>query len=182
MPATDPTHWISELFNLKGDLQYGENVSQRQHALQCGLLASEAGASPSLVLAAVLHDVGHMLHQDAATALAQGHDDVHEALGAKTLARWFPASVTEPIRLHVQAKRYLCAREPSYWTNLSDLSKQTLTMQGGPMQPSEMKVFESLEHAPAAVQLRRWDDAAKEADQRTPDLQAFLKLIPALAA
>ena len=180
MPSTDPVHWIDELFNLKGDLQYGENVSQRQHALQCGLLAIQAGASPALVLAAVLHDVGHMLHQDAATALAHGHDDVHEALGAKMLARWFPASVTEPIRLHVQAKRYLCAREPAYWAQLSDLSRKTLTMQGGPMLPSEVEAFERLEHGQDAVRLRRWDDAAKDPEQRTPDLREFLKIIPAL--
>lgn len=169
-----PVAIIQRLFDEKGHLQYGEDVTQLQHALQCGFLAEADGASPTLILAAVLHDIGHMLHGDAAQALADDVDDAHELIGAKVLERWFGPAVSEPVRLHVQAKRYLCARNPSYLERLSPLSLHTLSLQGGPMSPPQAHEFETQPFYRDAVALRQWDDAAKIADQATPALPHFL--------
>ena len=167
---------IQALFIEKGHLQYGEDVTQLQHALQCAHQAEQAGASDALVVAALLHDMGHMVHRDAALAVQQGQDDHHEALGSRWLARGFDQTVTEPIRLHVQAKRYLCAREPAYAAALSPLSKTTLQLQGGPMSEEEALRFEAQPYAMDAVRLRRWDDHGKAAQASTPTLQHFLTL------
>ena len=171
---------IQELFADKGALQYGEEVTQLQHALQCACLAEQQGAPASLVVAALLHDVGHMLHRDAALAVEQGNDDCHEVLGAKWLSRSFGPAVTEPIRLHVHAKRYLCAREPAYEQALSPLSKTTLQLQGGPMTEDEALCFSAQPFAMDAVSLRRWDDSGKRSHVSTPTLQHFLRMAEAL--
>jgi phosphonate degradation associated HDIG domain protein len=174
-------HCLIDLFSSKGAMQYGEDVTQLQHALQCGALAQAEGARDALVLAAVLHDVGHMLHRDAAAAVEQGDDDRHELVGAKWLSRWFGPEVTDPIRLHVQAKRFLCARDPQYYDRLSALSKRTLQLQGGPMSIEEAFAFERLPFASEAVALRQWDDMGKLQDARTPALSHFMRLVPLLS-
>lgn len=167
---------IQRLFDTRGTLVYGEAVNQIEHALQCGTLAEQDGAAPSLVLAAWLHDIGHMQHRDAAAAVAEGADDVHEALGAKFLARWFGPEVAEPVRLHVDAKRYRCTREPGYRDRLSPLSKRTLEIQGGPMTEAEALAFErTLFHA-EAVRLRRWDDVGKQPGMATHSHAHFLAM------
>jgi len=176
-PAAHPAiEAIRRLFEEKGGLIYGEAVNQVEHALQCGALAQAQGAAASLVVAAVLHDVGHMLHRDAAGAVEAGDDDRHERLGAKFLARWFGPEVAEPVRLHVDAKRYLCTREPGYWAALSPLSQRTLEIQGGPFTEAQALAFERLPHAMAAVSVRRWDDGGKKAGVLTPGLEHFLAL------
>ncbi len=167
---------IRKLFDLKGGLVYGEAVNQLEHALQCGALAEAEGAAPSLVLAAVLHDVGHMLHRDAAGAVNAGDDDCHELLGARFLLNRFGPEVAEPVRLHVDAKRYLCAREPGYWAALSPLSQRTLEIQGGPFSEQEAAAFEQRPHAQGAIKLRRWDDLGKKAAVATPPLSHYLAL------
>lgn len=167
---------ITRLFDARGALAYGEAVDQRAHALQCGALAIAEGAPATLVLAAVLHDIGHMIHKDAARALAGGADDMHEVLGANYLSRWFVPAVSEPVRLHVEAKRYLCAREPAYRDGLSAISRRTLEIQGGPMNSFEAAAFEALPHAQDAVALRRWDDAGKRAGASAPPLEHFLAM------
>lgn len=169
-------HAIQRLFDARGQLVYGEAVNQIEHALQCGALAEQAGAPAPLVVAACLHDIGHMQHRDPAAAVAEQVDDVHEALGARLLSRWFGPDVTEPVRLHVDAKRYLCARDVAYRDGLSALSRQTLHIQGGPMTPQEAAHFESLVGASDAVRLRRWDDLAKRPRTATPPLTHFLEL------
>ena len=168
---------IEQLFANKGALQYGETVNQIQHALQCAMLAEQAGSSDELIVAAMLHDVGHMIHRDAANALVQGQDDAHERLGAKYLAKWFGAGVCEPIALHVQAKRFLCKREPDYHSALSPMSQRTLELQGGPMSEDEAAAFEKNEHAMHAVQVRRWDDFGKEVELATPPLGHFMSIV-----
>lgn len=165
---------IRRLFDLKGTLAYGESVNQIEHALQCGALAEAEQAAPSLVIAAVLHDIGHMLHRDAAAAVHQGDDDRHELLGAKFLMRHFGAAVADPVRLHVDAKRYLCAQEPGYWESLSALSRRTLEIQGGPFSPEEASRFLALPHAQEAIRLRRWDDIGKKPGTTTPTLEHYL--------
>lgn len=167
---------IQRLFDNRGTLVYGEDVNQIEHALQCGTLAADSGAAPALVLAAWLHDIGHMQHRDAATAVAEGRDDAHEALGAKFLAYWFGPEVSEPVRLHIAAKRYLCATEPGYWERLSPLSKRTMEIQGGSMTKTEAQAFEqNLFHADA-LSLRRWDDAAKQPGMATRSYEHFMAI------
>ena len=173
MNISHPIEVIESLFEAKGSLQYGEDVTQLAHALQCGHLAEKDGAPEALVVAAVFHDLGHMIHRDAAQAIRVGADDRHEVLGARWLARWFGTEVTEPIRLHVQAKRFLCAREPKYMEQLSPLSIRTLELQGGPMSLEEANEFETQPYGLQAAQLRRWDDQGKLPELKTPSLRHF---------
>ena len=172
----NPLKTITLMFDASGTLRYGEHVNQIEHALQCAMLAQQAGASDELVVAALLHDVGHLLHRDARGALLAGVDDVHENLGAKYLAKWFGPAVCQPIALHVQAKRFLCHREPGYHDLLSPVSQRTLALQGGPMSEAQALEFEAGKHAFAAVQLRRWDDEAKVAGLTTPPLAHFMAM------
>lgn len=167
---------IQQLFDTRGALQYGEAINQIEHALQCGSLAERDGATPSLVLAAWLHDIGHMQHRDAAAAVAQGSDDMHHVMGAKLLAQWFGPAVSEPVRLHVDAKRYLCKRERGYWARLSPLSQRTLEIQGGPMTQEETLEFERTPFHADAVLVRRWDDMGKQSGAVTRSLAHFLTL------
>ena len=167
---------IQRLFDTRGTLVYGEDVNQIEHALQCGTLAEQRGATPPLVLAAWLHDIGHMQHRDAAGAVADGRDDAHEALGAKFLAHWFGPEVSEPVRLHIAAKRYLCTTEPGYWERLSPLSKRTLEIQGGPMTGPEARAFEQSPFHADALSLRRWDDSAKQPGMATRSQEHFMEI------
>lgn len=167
---------IQHLFDTRGLLVYGEAVNQIEHALQCGSLALQEDAEPALVLAAWLHDIGHMQHRDAASAIAHGDDDAHEALGAKFLLRWFGPEVAEPVRLHVQAKRYLCATEPGYLERLSTLSKRSLEIQGGPMTEPEARAFELGPFRADAVRLRLWDDIGKQPGMVTRPHEHFMAI------
>lgn len=175
--TTDPITRIRALFDTQGPLAYGESVTQLEHALQCARLAQEQGSEDPLVAAALLHDIGHLLHRDAAGALLSGADDEHESLGAVWLGQWFDEAVTRPIALHVQAKRYLCATDPGYHARLSPVSVRSLQIQGGPLDPLEVAAFASLAHAQDAVRLRQWDDEAKCPGLATPDLDAFLDVV-----
>ncbi|MCU0876828.1 MAG: HD domain-containing protein [Pirellulaceae bacterium] len=175
---------VLRLFRQRGGSEYGgEAVTQQEHALQSAHFARQAGASQALVAAALLHDIGHLLHDLPDDAPAQGVDDRHEALGAAWLSRWFIPEVAEPVRLHVAAKRYLCAAEPAYFQQLSQPSRLSLELQGGPMSTGELEQFRASPHFSAAVLLRRWDEAAKVPgmlvagiDEYSPDLQAVLAL------
>jgi len=147
--AHDPCAAIEALFRQRGRMAYGEAVDQLEHALQAALLAEQHGEGPALITAALLHDIGHMLHEDAAAALALGDDDAHEALGVHYLAKWFGREVLAPIALHVEAKRYLAATEPGYLEQLSPVSLRTLAIQRGPMLPAEVAAFAINPHAKA---------------------------------
>ncbi|HEX3658029.1 MAG TPA: HD domain-containing protein [Pirellulales bacterium] len=172
---------VLRLFRQRGDSQYGgEAVSQREHALQAAMFAEQAGAEPSLIAAALLHDVGHLLHVLADDAPDHGIDDRHEALAAAWLQQRFGPPVVEPVRLHVAAKRYLCAVDREYAAQLSPPSVQSLALQGGPMTPEEVTAFEAGPFFAAAVRLRRWDEAAKVVDLPTPDLEHFCSYLAAL--
>ena len=155
---------IRELFEGPGLADYlGEDVCLAQHMLQTAALAEHDGAPPELVIAALLHDVGHITGPLTGHDLMGGTDNRHGDIAATWLAAWFGPAVTEPIRLHVAAKRYLCAVDPLYYQRLSDASKYTLTVQGGPMNTDETRSFESEPYATDGIRLRRWDDAAKDA-------------------
>jgi len=172
---------LSHLQNLmlnQGAAQYGqEPVSQLEHALQCAALAEKAKAGSALITACLLHDFGHLIHSLGEDCALEGLDDRHEILGVNLLEPFFPPVVTEPIRLHVEAKRFLCATEKGYWDRLSPASQRTLDLQGGIFSPAEAEAFRQLPHAAAAVQLRRWDDLAKVPGQLTPDLDHFWQIV-----
>jgi gamma-butyrobetaine dioxygenase len=173
---------IAKLFAGEGAADYlGERVSQAAHMLQAGALAEAAGAPPELIAAALLHDVGHFTGTRTGQDLMRGTDNLHGDQGAAWLARWFGSQVTEPVRLHVAAKRYLCAVEPGYESGLSPASVYTLGVQGGPMRSDEIATFEANPYAGAACRVRRWDDAAKDPDAVVPALEHFSPLLAALA-
>jgi phosphonate degradation associated HDIG domain protein len=166
--------FIFQLFNDKGDAAYfGEPVSQTAHGLQAAHLATKAGANDSLIVAALIHDVGHLLHGLPETVADQGVDGRHEDQGAVWLAKYFGEEVTEPIRLHVAAKRYLCSVDPEYLSKLSPASVQSLHLQGGPFKTGEVHDFESSPYYQQAVKLRHWDDQAKEAGLEVPGLEGY---------
>jgi [1-hydroxy-2-(trimethylamino)ethyl]phosphonate dioxygenase len=165
---------IVTLFNERGHSEYGgEGVTQLEHALQCATLAQQSGASDALITASLLHDIGHILHDLPDNAPDLGIDDYHENLAARFLAQHFPPSVSEPVRLHVAAKRYMCTTEPSYFEKLSPPSVQSLEIQGGLMDEEEIRAFEQYSYAKDAVQLRKWDDLAKNPDWQTEPIEAF---------
>jgi phosphonate degradation associated HDIG domain protein len=167
-----PADIIGELFAGPGARDYlGEPVTIGTHMLQAAALAEAAGADPELVAAALLHDIGHLRHEA---------DSRHGEAGARWLSRWFGEAVTEPVRLHVAAKRYLCAAEPGYFGLLSAESVRTLAVQGGPMTSDEQAAFEALPHARDAVAVRRWDDAAKDPAVTPPGFAHFAPLLAAL--
>lgn len=170
---------IEDMFTQRGDNRYSEAVTQRQHALQAALQAESAESTSALITAALLHDIGHMLQRFGPEPAAQGIDDKHEDIGAGWLAKRFQPEVVEPVRLHVDAKRYLCAVEHDYFETLSPASVRSLELQGGPMNPDEVAAFEANPHFAAAVALRRWDEGAKVADARTPDFAHYREHIRA---
>lgn len=169
---------LAVLFQTRGSAQYGgEAVSQLQHGLQSAYWAEHEQRSAELITAALLHDVGHLLTPHDEDCFQRGVDDRHEDLGERYLAKFFGPGVTEPVRLHVPAKRYLCATEPDYLEQLSAQSLLSLQVQGGPMSAAEIAAFEQHPHFLAAVQLRRYDDRAKDPELRTPDFAHYLPII-----
>lgn len=160
---------ITELFHAQGAVQYGsEAINQQQHALQCAHLAERSGASPELIAAALLHDLGHLLAASRETPKAAGVDDLHQYLALPFLRGLFPDAVLEPIRMHVDAKRYLCHVDRHYWAGLSPASQRSLALQGGPFSDGEAAAFIAQAFAADAVALRRWDDCAKDPSATPP--------------
>jgi phosphonate degradation associated HDIG domain protein len=169
------------LFREKGAGAYfGEAVTETEHALQCAHLAEQSGASPEVITAALLHDVGHLLHSLPEDIAEQGIDGRHEEGGAAWLRRFFGPAVVDPVRLHVAAKRYLCAVEPDYHAGLSEASQRSLRLQGGPMSPDEVRRFEQEQWFRWAVAVRRWDDAAKVAGLVVPGLDHYRPCLEAV--
>jgi len=164
---------IGELLAGLGARDYlGEPVTIGEHMLQAGALAEAAGAEGPLVAAALLHDVGYLLKET---------DTRHGEAGARWLSQWFGQAVTEPVRLHVAAKRYLCAVDAGYFGLLSAESVRTLSLQGGLMTAVEIAAFEALPQARDAVAVRRWDDQAKDPAVTPPRFAYFAPLLEALA-
>jgi [1-hydroxy-2-(trimethylamino)ethyl]phosphonate dioxygenase len=172
---------IETLFETQGNAAYfGEAVSQTEHALQAAYQAEQEGASDALVVAALLHDIGHLLHHLPENIAEEGVDGYHENVGDVWLTRHFGPEVTEPARLHVAAKRYLCATEPGYLALLSPASLQSLALQGGPLTPEEVADFERNPYYRAAARLRHWDDAAKVPGLEVPGLTHYRARIESL--
>lgn len=150
-------------------------INQLQHALQSAAHAEAQALSSALVIACLLHDVGHMVHDLGEAPAEDGIDDLHEALGAEWAAARFPLAVSEPIRLHVAAKRYLCSVEPGYEDGLSKDSRISLALQGGLMDSAEQLAFLHEPFADEAIALRRIDELAKDKHAVTDSLEAFLE-------
>lgn len=169
-----PIDTILRLFAERGSgLYFGEAVTETEHALQSAHLAEAAGADAALVAAALLHDIGHLLHGLGEDVAARGTDARHEDGGAAWVARHFGPAVADPVRLHVAAKRYLCATQPDYLVGLSPASRRSLELQGGPFTSDEQRAFEREPHWERAVALRRWDDAAKVPGLAVPGLDHY---------
>jgi phosphonate degradation associated HDIG domain protein len=173
-----PAAEILTLFAERGaGAYYGEPVTMSEHMLQSAACAAADGAPPALVLAALLHDIGHLVEEVPADIADWTQDAHHEEVGARWLATRFGAEIVEPVRLHVPAKRYLCAVDAGYYARLSDASVHTLKLQGGPMSPAEVACFEALPHHREAVRVRRWDDTGKRAGLEVPDIGHYRSLI-----
>ncbi len=167
---------IEALFARHGGESYGEGVTMLQHALQTAALAQAEGADDSLVIAALLHDIGHFLQP---TDDSFGYHK-HDRSGGEWLAQRFGPAVSEPVRLHVAAKRYLCATAADYFGRLSAASVHSLGKQGGPMSATEAAAFAASPHTEAAVRLRRWDDGGKVDGLHVPDLPNYRQRIERL--
>ena len=160
MPIT--VDQIATIFEDRGNWVYGhEAVTQMEHALQCAEFAEASGASQELVTACLLHDLGHLLSDSSDEFGEPISDELHQYIVLPFINKLFSDAVIEPIRLHVDAKRYLCATDPGYWDALSPTSKHSLELQGGIFSPEEAEIFIAQPHAEAATQLRIWDDRAK---------------------
>lgn len=171
---------VEDLYRRQGDTLYDPQVTQMEHALQSAALAEKEGADDTLVVASLLHDVGHLLldeHAGHADFLAR--DRNHEAVGSDWLTKRFTPELSEAVRLHVDAKRYLCATTPGYWEALSPASKRSLELQGGTFSQEEATTWMQQPHAEAAVRIRQWDDRAKAADVVTPALEHYMPRVRA---
>lgn len=173
---------ILALYESRGTQAYfGERVSMVEHGLQAAHFARAEGAPEALVLAALLHDIGHLLEDVPETIEEWTLDARHEKIGARWLARHFDAAVCEPVRLHVPAKRYLCATDAAYSARLSEASVHTLKLQGGPMSANEVARFEAEPFWREALRVRRWDDQGKVAGLKTLALRDYAPLIERVA-
>jgi phosphonate degradation associated HDIG domain protein len=174
---------VDQLFTDRGDAEYhGEAVTQLEHALQCAWMAEQDGHPASVIAAALLHDVGHFLHGHGEDYLVKDINDRHEDLGARFLSRAFGPDITEPVRMHVPAKRYLAATRAGYFEVLSPASAKSLALQGGPMTPDEVRHFESEPHFATATAVRVYDDQGKVPGLQTPPYAHFRKYLEATLA
>ena len=169
---------IFAVFAKRGSSAYfGERVSMTEHALQAAYFAQQDGASAQLVLAALLHDIGHLVEYAPADLADWTVDARHEQIGSRWLARRFGPEIADPVRLHVPAKRYLCATDPTYFAKLSQASVHTLKLQGGPMSQDEVAAFGAERFFRDSVHIRQWDDRGKVAGLATPSLTEYRELI-----
>ena len=181
-PAGSLVEEIVDLYARKGGASYGEGVSLIEHGLQAAQLAEQEGQGAPMIVAALLHDIGHLLHDFPEDIADQGVDSQHESLASAWLSQYFPKEVSEPVRLHVAAKRFLCATDPAYAGQLSEASLRSLGLQGGRFTPDEAAQFRLHPHGQAAVLLRRLDEQAKVAGLPTPDLEHFRPCLEAALA
>jgi phosphonate degradation associated HDIG domain protein len=175
--------FIADIFERRGAESYlGEPVTMSQHMLQGAQLAEREGAGDELVAAALLHDIGHYTSEFGPYSPEDTRDNLHDAAGARVLEPFFPPRVTQAVKLHVAAKRYLCAVEPAYWDTLSVASKHTLQLQGGPMSAAEVAAFRAQPFHGDAVRVRLWDDAGKDPAVATPPFVHYVPLLKRVVA
>ena len=182
LDASNIVAFIGDIFARRGAESYlGEDVTMSEHMLQGAMLAEQAGASDELVAAALLHDIGHYTNEFGPDAVGLGRDNYHETAGARVLEPFFPAIVTDCVRYHVAAKRYLCATDPGYYARLSQASKDTLALQGGPMDPDEVAAFSAMAHLEAIIQVRIWDEGGKVKGLITPPFEHYAPILQRVA-
>jgi len=170
---------IIDHINKHGEEQYGENITQKEHALQSALLAKKDGNEDEVVIAALLHDIGHLIVDDENGQMEENLGmKNHELIGAKYLKRkGFSDLVCSLIEGHVAAKRYLTFKNPEYYHQLSDASKKTLVHQGGVMTPDEAYHFETQATFKLNLKMREWDDQGKVENIELPEMESFIPLI-----
>lgn len=170
--------FIGDIFTRRGaDSYLGEDVTMSEHMLQAALLAEQESGDDLLIAAALLHDIGHYTNEFPENALAKGINNHHDSAGAAVIAPYFPALIVDCVRHHVDAKRYLCAVEADYFSQLSAASVHTLNLQGGPMSAQEVAEFSSLANLSAILKVRRWDERAKVAGKQTPTFEYYADVL-----
>jgi [1-hydroxy-2-(trimethylamino)ethyl]phosphonate dioxygenase len=176
------TDEILAIFHRRGaDVYYGESISMAEHSLQAAYFAQAVAAPPGLIVAALLHDIGHLVEEVPSDLADWTEDAHHERVGGRWLALRFRPEVSEPVRLHVPAKRYLLATDAEYFAKLSPASLITLKLQGGPMAAHEVAQFETEPFYKDAVRIRKWDDQGKVVGLKTPGISDYRSLIEAWA-
>ena len=175
--------FLADIFARRGGEEYlGEPVTMAQHMLQAAVFAQEAGEPEDVIVAALLHDIGHFPSEFGMFSMEDTEDRFHEDAGGAILAAFFPPIVTDCVRYHVAAKRYLCATEPAYFNALSEASVHSLNLQGGPMSDQEVADMAKLQNLDAILRVRIYDDKGKEAGMETPDFTHFAPMVARVAA
>ena len=170
--------FIGDIFERCGDAEYlGEPVTMAQHMLQGATIAENNKMDEDIIVAALLHDIGHFTSEFGTFSINDTQDRFHEEAGAKVLEEFFPSLITDCVRYHVAAKRYLCATKPAYFNRLSTASIHSLNLQGGPMNNDEVKAFEENPNLAKIIQVRYLDEAAKDPDMETPDYWHFAPMV-----
>ncbi len=170
--------FLADIFERRGGEEYlGEPVTMAEHMLQGAALAERGGMPERIIVAALLHDIGHFTSEFGTYHPDDTHDRHHEEAGAEVLEEFFPTVVTDCVRHHVAAKRYLCATKPEYFKRLSIASVHSLNLQGGPMSAEEVAEFEHNPNLEEIVQVRYLDDAGKHADMETPGFSHFAPMV-----
>ncbi len=170
--------FLADIFKRRGGEEYlGEPVTMAEHMLQGATLAEKAGHREEIIVAALLHDIGHFTSEFGTFSMDDTEDRYHEEAGAQVLEEFFPTIVTDCVRYHVAAKRYLCATKPEYFARLSEASVHSLNLQGGPMSDDEVKAFETNPNVKDIVAVRYLDDAGKIADMETPGFAHFAPMV-----
>ena len=170
--------FLADIFERRGGEEYlGEPVTMAEHMLQGATLAEQAGQNEVIIVAALLHDIGHFTSEFGTFSMDDTEDRHHEEAGAAILQRFFPSVVTDCVRYHVAAKRYLCATRPDYFKRLSEASVHSLELQGGPMDDTEVAEFEKNPNLEQIIQVRYLDEAGKHADMTTPPFSHFAPMV-----
>jgi len=170
--------FLGGIFDRRGEEEYlGEPVTMGEHMLQGAILAENAGMPEEIIVAALLHDIGHFTSEFGTFTMDDTQDRHHEDAGAEVLSEFFPTIVTDCVRYHVAAKRYLCATRPEYFNRLSEASVHSLNLQGGPMNADEVSEFENNPNLPDIIKVRYLDEAGKDPNMETPDYWYFAPMI-----
>ncbi len=170
--------FIGSIFDRRGGEEYlGEPVSMGQHMLQGATIAEQNEQPEEIIVGTLLHDIGHFTSEFGTFAMTDTEDRYHEKAGAEVLGRLFPSVITDCVRYHVAAKRYLCATKPEYFKRLSAASVHSLNLQGGPMNEQEIAEFETNPNLKQIIAVRYLDDAGKRPDMKTPDYWHFAPMV-----